>query len=101
VPNEIVICAPLTATADDEVLIGVWDPISDDVLNPVHIPRGDFQRLFSLTGDLTAESLGLRKETVRDIYQHLSDRTPAEPVPLARYREQNETFVLGEVVEKL
>jgi hypothetical protein len=101
VPNEIVICAPQIATADDEVLIGVWDPISDDVLNPVRIPRGDFQRLFSLTGDLTAELLDLRKETVRDIYQHLSDRTPAEPVPLARYREQNETFVLGEVVEKL
>jgi len=100
---EIVICAPYTGSADDEVLIGVWDPISDDVLNPVRIPRGDFQRLFSLSGDLTPESLDLRKDTVRDIYQHLSERTPAQPVPLAQYRERPETaaFVLGEVVEKL
>jgi hypothetical protein len=101
VPNEIVICAPQSAAANDEVLIGMWDPVSDDVLNPVHIPRGDFLRLFSLSGDLTPESLNLRKDTVRDIYQRLSDRAPAQPVPLARYRESNETFVLGEVVEKL
>ena len=103
VPNEIVICAPQSATANDEVLIGVWDPISDDVLNPIRIPRGDFLRLFSLSGDLTPESLDVRKEIVRDIYQRLSDRAPAEPVPLATYRARNETeaFVLGEVVEKL
>src|SRR5438105_7477487 len=82
VPNEIVICAPQSATANDEVLIGVWDPISDDVLNPIRIPRGDFLRLFSLSGDLTPESLDVRKEIVRDIYQRLSDRAPAEPVPL-------------------
>jgi hypothetical protein len=103
VPTEIVICAPQAATADDEVLIGVWDPISDDVLNPVRIPHGDFQRLVSIAGELTSEALSDRKATVRDIYQHLSDRTPAAAVPLARYRERNEmeAFVLGEVVEKL
>ena len=103
VPNEIVICAPHAAGADDEVLIGVWDPISDDVLNPVRIPRGDFQRLFSLGSELTPESLTQRRDTVREIYQRLSDRSPAEPVPLAEYRERNatEAFVLGEVVEKL
>lgn len=103
VPNEIVVCARHTAMDDDEVLIGVWDPVSDDVNNPVRIPRGDFQRLFSLSGELTAESLSFRKETVRDIYQRLSDRTPAPAVPLAEYRERNETeaFVLGDVVERL
>ena len=73
------------------------------MLNPIRIPRGDFLRLFSLSGDLTPESLDVRKEIVRDIYQRLSDRAPAEPVPLATYRARNETeaFVLGEVVEKL
>jgi hypothetical protein len=103
VPNEIVICAPQTVTADDEVLIGMWDPVSDDVINPVRIPRGDFQRLFSLSGELTPEALSVRRDTVRDIYQRLSDRAPAPSVPLAEYREGNETetFVLGEVVEKL
>jgi hypothetical protein len=103
VPNEIVVCARHSATDDDEVLIGVWDPVSDDVNNPVRIPRSDFQRLFSLSGELTAESLSFRKETVRDIYQRLSDRSPAAAVPLAEYRERNETeaFVLGDVVERL
>ncbi len=103
VPNEIVICAPPAAGADDEVLIGIWDPVSDDVHNPVRIPRGDFQRLFSLSGELTPESLDVRKDTVRDIYQRLSDRTPSPTLQLSDYREKNESeaFVLGEVVEKL
>jgi len=103
VPNEIVVCARHTAMDDDEVLIGIWDPVSDDVNNPVRIPRGDFQRLFSLSGELTAESLNFRKDTVRDIYQRLSDRSPAPAVPLAEYRERNESeaFVLGDVVERL
>jgi hypothetical protein len=98
VPNEIVVCARA-----DEVLIGIWDPVSDDVRNPIVIPRGDFHRLFSLGGDLTPESLTFRRETVRDIYQRLSDRTPAASVPLGEYREREETqaFVLGDVVEKL
>src|SRR5205814_8226904 len=103
VPNEIVVCAPPSTGAEDEVLIGVWDPVSDDVHNPVRIPRGDFQRLFSLSGELTSEALDVRKDTVRDIYHRLCDRVPAAAVPLAEYREQNESeaFVLGEVVEKL
>jgi len=98
VPNEIVVCA-----RQDEVLIGIWDPVSDDVRSPIVIPRGDFQRLFSLGGELTPESLSFRKETVRDIYQRLSDRTPAPSLQLAEYRERDETeaFVLGDVVEKL
>lgn len=98
VPNEIVVC-----TRGDEVLIGIWDPISDDVRGPVVLPRGDFHRLFSLGSELTPESLSVRKETVRDIYQRLSDRTPAPSVPLSEFREREETeaFVLGDVVEKL
>jgi hypothetical protein len=103
VPTEIVICVKSAADAADEVLIGEWDPVSDDVRNPLRIPHGDFQRLFSLSGELTPEALGTRKDTVRDIYQRLSDRSPAAAVPLTEYRERNETeaFVLGEIVEKL
>jgi hypothetical protein len=103
VPTEIVICVKADADAADEVLIGEWDPVSDDVRNPLHIPYGDFQRLFSLRGGITAASLAERRTDVRDTYHKLSDRTPSPPLPLGEFRTNGdyEAFVLGEVVEKL
>ena len=103
VPTEIVICVKSAADADDEVLIGEWDPVSDDVRNPLRIPHGDFQRLFSLRGGISAESLAERRDDVRETYHKLSDRTPSLPLPFGEFRTSGdyEAFVLGAVVEKL
>lgn len=105
VPSELVICVrPAQEDEDDgEVLIGEWDPLSDDVHRPLVMPRGDFEKLFSLKGDLNAESLGDRKETLRELYVRLSDRASSDPLPLATYRlgDEYDAYVLGDVVEKL
>jgi hypothetical protein len=101
---EIIVCARSEAgEADDDVVIGQWDPLSDDVRNPLRIPRGDFLRLCSIRGELSAELLGSRKESVASIYQKLADRVEAVSVPLATFRLTGnyEAFVLGDVVEKL
>ena len=88
--------------SDDEVLIAEWDPSSDDLNRPLRIPYRDFQRLFAMKGDLTAESLAERKSTLRDLYHRLTEHSNAEAVPLGAFRrEEYERFVLGEVVEKL
>jgi hypothetical protein len=86
---------------ENDVVIGEWDPRTDDLRRPLRFPRGDFARLFDLRGDLTPELLTTRRETVRDLYNRLSDRTPSAAVPLADFRESYATFVLGTVVEKL
>ena len=83
------------------MLIGLWDPRSDDVHNPLRMPRGDFIRLFSLKGALTVELLSDRRASVRDLYHRLTDMHPSESVPLADFRGAWETYLLGEVVEKL
>jgi hypothetical protein len=103
IPTEIVICVKSSADADDEVLIGEWDPATDDVRNPLRIPHGDFQRLFSLRDGITAESLAERREDVRETYHKLSDRTPSPPLPFGEFRASGDydAFVLGAVVEKL
>jgi hypothetical protein len=103
VPTEIVVCARPAEDDRGEVLIGEWDPISDDVRHVIRIPRGDFQKLFSITGELTSEHLAARKDTVREIYQRLLDRAEPNPIALAAYRLEHEAeaFVMGEVVEKL
>jgi hypothetical protein len=86
---------------ENDVVIGEWDPRTDDLRRPLRFPRGDFVRLFDLRGDLTAELLTTRRDTVRDLYNRLCDRTPSAAVPLADFREAYATFVLGTVVEKL
>ena len=104
VPTEIVVCIrPDNTPIGGEVLIGEWDPLSDDVRNPVRLPHADFQRLFSLQGKLDADTLSRNKQTVRDIYLRLSDHIYTPAVQLATYRMDDAyaAFVLGDVVEKL
>ena len=80
---EIVICVKTQSPdLEDEVLIGEWDPRSDDVRRPLRIPRGDFQRLFSLKGELTADVLAQKKESVREMYERLSTKTLAPALAL-------------------
>ncbi|HSY48446.1 MAG TPA: hypothetical protein VLC46_06525 [Thermoanaerobaculia bacterium] len=86
---------------ENDVVIGEWDPQTDDLCRPLRFPRGDFVRLFDLRGDLTAELLNDRRVTVRDLYNRLSDRTTSPAVPVADFREQYATFVMGTAVEKL
>ena len=87
--------------SENDVIIGEWDPRSDNLRRPLRFPRGDFLRLFALKGELNAELFATRRDTVRDLYTRLSDRTPSEAVPLADFRNRYATFVLGAVVEKL
>jgi hypothetical protein len=103
VESEIVICAKMDATdLEGEVLIGEWDPRSDDVRRPLRLPRGDFQRLFALKGELTTEILTRKKESVREMYERLSLKTLAPALALAPYRSgEYEAYILGDVVEKL
>lgn len=102
IPSEIVVCIRQNGNSGGEVLIGEWDPLSDDVRNPVRLPRADFQRLFAVTGDLNADNLSKNKKNVRETYLRLSDHIYTPPVQLASYREKEyAAFVLGDVVEKL
>jgi hypothetical protein len=102
--SELVICVRAHSNdLEDEVLIGEWDPTSDDVRRPLRLPRGDFQRLFALKGELTAEMLTTRRNSVREMYERLSVKSLAPSCALTPYREAGEydAYLLGEVVEKL
>jgi hypothetical protein len=101
--SEIVICVKnRSLDLEDEVLIGEWDPRSDDVRRPLRLPRGDFQRLFALKGELTADVLSKKKDSVREMYERLSTKTLAPALALAPYRgDDYDAYLLGDVVEKL
>jgi len=102
--SEIVICIRTDSDdLEDEVLIGEWDPRSDDVRRPLRLPRGDFQRLFALKGELNADLLSGKKQSVRDMYERLSLKSLAPSFALSPYRDAGgyDAYILGDVVEKL
>jgi hypothetical protein len=105
IESELVVCLqPDAHDANGEVLIGEWDPQSDNVMHPLRLPRDDFRRLFSLGGTFTSEELAQRKDDVRDLYNRLvGDRTAVPSVSLGAYRNDSTytAFVLGSVIEKL
>ena len=103
VASEIVICVGTNDATENEVLIGEWDPRSDDVRRPLRFPLDDFQRLFALKGELSTAMLTDRKDSVREMYERLSMKTIEPALALAPYRERDDydAYVLGEIVEKL
>ena len=100
ITSEIVVCVPNNSTSFEEVLIGEWDPRSDDINRPLRIPAEDLKHLLSFKGLLTHEVLEAKKQSVLDLYERLATESPA--LPLAEYRAgAYDAFVLGDVVEKL
>jgi hypothetical protein len=99
-PNELVVCGDVAQT---EIVIGEWERLSDDVRNPLRLPRNDFNTMFAMEGELTTEKLTIRKQSVRDIYQQLALRLDESPLTLANFRlsDKYDAFVLGKIVEKL
>jgi hypothetical protein len=104
IESELVICMPPEpGEPDDEVLIGEWDPRSDEVTQPLRLPRSDFKRLFAMNNGLSPEVLMVRRDSVRDMYFRLCDKTNHSSIQLQTYRSDAsyDAFVIGAVVEKL
>lgn len=103
IASELVICVRSEATDGDDIVIGEWDPRSDDVYRPLRLPRGDFQKLFAVKGELPASLLSLDRSVVRDLYDRLAPDNLAAAFHLAEFRETQEyqAYLIGEVVEKL
>ena len=101
-PPEIVLCFNPDELSDDEVLIGQWNPVSDDLHEPLRIPKEDFRRLLSIRGPLTEESIERKKDSVMELYHRLCD-TGAGAVPLGPFRthERYAALVIGDIVERL
>lgn len=104
IESELVLCVrPESGQAEDEVLIGEWDPRSDNVRRPVRLPRAEFERLFAIEGRVDTVMLSVRRDSVRDTYTRLSDENRSPAVPMQSYRldATYDAFVIGPVVEKL
>ncbi len=103
IASELVICVRSQEAGGDDIVIGEWDPRSDDVYRPLRLPRSDFQKLFAAAGEFPASLLTLDRSAVRDLYDRLAPDNLATAFHLAEYRQtrEYEAYLIGEVIEKL
>lgn len=98
----LVLCASPGFSAGAEVLIGEWDPISDQVYGAVRIPRWDFQQLIGVTA-ITPESIDGQRKQLYEVYRKVDKLKSPVPIPLASFRIDDTyvALVIGAKIEQL
>jgi hypothetical protein len=98
----LILCASPGFSADAEVLIGEWDPLSDQVYGAVRIPRWDFQQLIGVTA-ITPESIDGQRKQLYEVYRKVDKLKSPVPIHLTSFRIDDTyvTLVIGAKIEQL
>ncbi|MHB0969227.1 MAG: nucleotidyl cyclase domain-containing protein [Thermoanaerobaculia bacterium] len=98
----LILCASPGFSAESEVLVGEWDPISDQVYNAVRIPRWDFQQLIGVAA-ITPESIDGQRKQLYEFYRKVDKLKSPVPIPLTSFRvdETYVALVIGTKIEQL
>lgn len=103
VPSEIVVCVMGDPIAEGaSVVIGQWDPITDEIRRSFVIPS-PYLRNLGLRMPLTADAIAERKDALQGLYRRMlgQESTAAEDAAPLRRSDGTVAFLLGEVVERL
>jgi hypothetical protein len=84
------------------VVIGQWDPITDEIRRSFVIPS-PYLRNLGLRMPLTADAIAQRKDALQGLYRRMlgQESTAAEDAAPLRRSDGTVAFLLGEVVERL
>jgi hypothetical protein len=96
---ELVLCPKADSPAAHEgILIGEWDPYTDEIQNSIRIPRADLEGLLGVRGPITKENLEEHKKLLQQIYRRMRDASELPTMRLDSFRGQKEyvAFLLGE-----
>ncbi len=96
---ELVLCSKDKRTAMEQgILIGEWDPHSDEISNAIAIPKEDLEALLGANGALSQEKLELHRSVLQRIYRTMRSGSDQPPVRLDSLRRKRDyvAFLLGE-----
>lgn len=84
------------------ILVGEWDPVSDEVRCPIRLDGADAER-YGLAMPLTAESVETQTAAYQKLYQNLSrlETLPSFSVGALRDNTNFAGFIIGATVERL
>ena len=101
--REILLCAGAERILPGRVVIGEWDPKSDELHNPIQIAESDLQEVASLDFPINKRMLESHKNSIRNLYRKMSEGLVTDPLPLSPFRGEPHfvAYLLGETVEKI
>jgi len=102
IENEIVLCAS-TDDDDADVIIGEWNPSSDEVRHSIRISQDEFRSILGPDATLCTATLENQKASLRELYRLQNHKEDLLTVQLTQFRSKlsYETYLLGDTVELL
>lgn len=96
---ELVLCSKDERAANEQgILIGEWDPHSDEISHSIRIPKSDLEELLGTNGSLTQEKLEEHRSLLQRIYRKMRATSDQPPMRLDSLRRKRDyvAFLLGE-----
>ena len=98
---DLVVCEAQSET-NPVILVGEWDPVSEEVRRPIRLDGTDAER-YGLAIPLTAEAVELQMVAYQKLYKKLSrlETLPSFSVDAIRHNTNFSGFIIGATVERL
>ncbi|MEO8215772.1 MAG: hypothetical protein ABI718_01700 [Acidobacteriota bacterium] len=96
---ELVLCSNDGEKATSNgIIIGEWNPTSDEIRNAIRVPRADLEGLLGFKGQMTRQKLEEHKKLLQQIYRKMRQSENLPTLQLDSLRRQTEftAFLLGE-----
>ncbi|HEX8254467.1 MAG TPA: hypothetical protein VF846_15085 [Thermoanaerobaculia bacterium] len=99
--GDLVVCES-TGGSEPVILVGEWDPLSEEVRRPIRLDGIDAER-YGLAVPLTAEAVESQSIAYQNLYRKLSriETLPSFPVDAIRHNASFSGFIIGATVEPL
>lgn len=100
---ELVLCST-SKNPDDEqaIIIGEWDPHSDEIRQAVRVPGTDIEQLLGTNRPLTREKLQDHRKLLQQIYHKLRETSDLPTLRLSVLRRESDyvTFPLSDRIQR-
>jgi hypothetical protein len=102
VTADLVVCESHLREDSTVILVGEWDPVSEEVRRPIQLDGTEAER-YGLAVPLTEESVGSQSVAYQKLYRKLSrlETLPSFSVQAIRANVNFSGFIIGERVERL
>jgi hypothetical protein len=100
--SDLVVCAASEQAGSSIILVGEWDPISEEVRRPIRLDGTDAER-YGLNTPLTAAGVESQSIAYQKLYRRLSriETLPSFSVGAIRDNANFSGFIIGATVEEL
>lgn len=100
--GDLVVCQSNSQQSGPVILVGEWDPMTDEVRRPVRLAGEDAER-YGLAVPLTAEGVEAQSIAYQKLYRKLSrmETLPSFSVGAIRDNANFSGFIIGETIERI